>query len=151
MKQTLTFVLYPQHTLLNEWRDPVLIDVELLQGGFGLLLGGRRRVWLFLVLLLLGRGKKEKTLLLLSSLYAVKVRRHRRSVVVDPRNVVHALLISLVNFMRDGMQSLALRKCTCAVFFFRLRITLKSTVESLLTLVHVRSRYAWTRKSWQRS
>ena len=39
-----------------------------------------------------------------------------------------------VNFIGDGMQSSALR------------ITLKST-----TLVHVRSRFAWTRKPWQRS
>ena len=41
-----------------------------------------------------------------SSEYAVKVRRHkpwsRDPFVVDPRNVVHALSISLVNFIGDG-------------------------------------------------
>ena len=35
--------------------------------------------------------------------YAVKVKRHKPwSVVVDPRNVVHALSISLVNFIGNG-------------------------------------------------
>ena len=68
------------------------------------------------------------------SQYAVKVKRYNvvrgggggGGVVVDPRNVVHALSISPCQyFIREGMQSSALR------------ITLKST-----TLVHVRSKFA---------